>query len=132
MGEKKISRKKAKIFLLGFAFKGRPPTSDVRGSTTYSLIERLKKNGLTDITGYDPLVKKDDIVRSDARHAARPTPFLKGSHVIVIMNNNPHFEELNIPAILKNAKRPVLFVDAWALYPKAFLEGHPHVVHYQL
>ncbi len=89
----KISPAKATVSILGFAFKGVPATSDVRGSTTYGLIERLKKNKIKNIHGYDPYVKKSDIDRA-ALYLLRPDVGIKKSDVVVVMNNNPHFAEL--------------------------------------
>ncbi|NQU04312.1 MAG: nucleotide sugar dehydrogenase, partial [Syntrophaceae bacterium] len=40
------SREKIKIFIIGFAFKGEPETSDMRGSTTIDLLNNFKENGV--------------------------------------------------------------------------------------
>src|SRR3989338_4696816 len=58
--EHKKEVKNPKVLVLGFAFKGRPVTSDMRGSTTVPLIKRLQKF-TKNVYGYDLAVKRSDI-----------------------------------------------------------------------
>jgi len=129
--KQKISPAKATVSILGFAFKGTPANSDVRGSTTYGLIDRLKKQKIKNIFGYDPYVRKSDIDRT-ATYLVRPDAGIKKSDVIVVMNNNPHFAELDMRAYLEVMSRPVFLVDAWALYDIEDIGKLKHVVHYRL
>jgi UDP-N-acetyl-D-mannosaminuronic acid dehydrogenase len=52
--------KGANVLVLGFSFKGKPETSDIRDSPTLDLIARLKEMGAV-LRGHDPLVPKEEI-----------------------------------------------------------------------
>lgn len=108
--------KNKKIFILGFAFKGNPPTSDMRGSPTISLVKELQKNGYHTIFGFDPLVPKYEI-SSLGVHAVRvPKEGFKDARAIIIMHNHPMLGSLNIRELLALTKKESVFFDTWALY----------------
>ncbi|MEK7554906.1 MAG: nucleotide sugar dehydrogenase, partial [Patescibacteria group bacterium] len=109
-------RKNPKIFLLGFAFKGKPATSDMRGSTTVKLAERLRGMGYTNIFGYDPVVKKADISAIGVKHAATLERGFEGACAVGIMNNHIAFEGIDLSSLFKGTANPTMFFDAWALY----------------
>jgi len=50
----------SKIFIMGFAFKGEPETSDMRFSTTIDLVNYLKPF-CSKLYGYDAVVSKEKI-----------------------------------------------------------------------
>jgi len=108
--------KNPKIFLLGFAFKGKPATSDMRGSTTVKLVERLREMGYKNIYGYDPVVKRPEITAHRVKYAATPDVGFKDAHVIGVMNNHVAFEALNLKPLLKSASSPAMLFDSWAVY----------------
>lgn len=114
--EHKSDVKNPKIALLGFAFKGKPVTSDVRGSTTVILTTKLQQAGYKNIHGYDAAARKEDIVLHGAAHAATLVKAFGQADVIAVMNNHPDFEALDIRSLLPKAKKPVLFFDTWSLY----------------
>jgi len=102
----------SKILILGFAFKGSPPTDDVRFSPTIPVLEYLIKSG-ANVLGYDPYVK-DDVI---ADLGATPTNLkdIKDIDCILVMNNNKKFLELDYESILKNSKNITILVDGWQL-----------------
>ncbi len=126
-----IKPEKAKVCVIGFAFKGTPPTSDVRGSTTYGLIDRLKKKKVKTIFGYDPYVRRSDIDRT-AVYLLKPDEGIKQCDVIIIMNNSVHYRDLDMRGMLERITRPILLMDMWSLYPKEEITKLKHVVHYRL
>ncbi len=105
-----------KILIMGIAFKGRPATSDIRGSTSIGLIARLKKFGFNNIFVYDPVVKSDSIAHLGVKYTDNLKQAFSGADAIVVMNNNPAFEDLNIRSLLSLAHENVLLFDAWGLY----------------
>ena len=124
------SVRKPKIFLLGFAFKGVPATSDVRGSTTVALVERLRAKGYTNIHGYDPVVRKGDITASRVAHVADPKAGFAGAHLVGVMNNNATFGSLGMRALLRACAKPAMLFDPWSLYAPeeiAKVRGISHV-----
>lgn len=114
--KEKPNVKNPKIALLGFAFKGKPITSDVRGSTTVMLTKKLQQAGYANIHGYDSAARKEDIVRHSVKHAQKVEQGFKDADVVAVMNNHPDFEALDIRGLLAKAKTPVFFFDTWSLY----------------
>lgn len=121
-----------KVGVLGFAFKGVPVTSDVRGSTTYALMNSLKKKGMRYFSGYDPYVKRGDIELSQAKYRLSGKEAIVDHDIILVMNNNPHFAELDIRLFLEKSKGPIMLVDCWNLFSRDEIAKLPHVLHYRL
>lgn len=109
------SKSKPKVFILGLAFKGQPVTSDVRGSTTIGLINKIKRK-VGSIYVYDPAVSVDDIKNSGTRVIRKPADGFNKADAVVVMNNNPDFEKLDVKRLLKLSNKPVFFFDTWSLF----------------
>jgi UDP-N-acetyl-D-mannosaminuronic acid dehydrogenase len=124
--------KSPKIFLMGLAFKGRPATSDLRGSPTLALLGFLKKRGYQNIVGYDAVVPGTDIARCGVKVASTISEGTHGAHAVVIMNNHEAFAGLNLTKVLKNTQDRALFFDTWAMYDGTDVDSAPHVVHRRL
>lgn len=108
-------KSKPKVFILGLAFKGRPVTSDIRGSTTISLINKIKGK-VESVHVYDPAVSANDIKNSGTRVIRKPADGFSKADAVVIMNNNPDFEKLDIKKLLRLSNKPVFFFDTWSLF----------------
>ncbi len=121
--------KKPKLLILGFAFKGRPVTSDLRGSTTIPLVEKLKKH-TKNIYGFDPAVKRADITNLGVKHVADLRKGFEGADAVIVMNNNPVFEELPIRSLLALTNKPCFLFDTWGLYEKPEI-GKVRHAHYK-
>lgn len=124
-------KKNSKVFILGFAFKGRPVTSDIRGSTTISLVNKIKGK-VKDIYGYDPAVSLDDIKNIGVKSVNKPVDGFKKADAVVVMNNNPDFEKLDVKGLLKLANKPVFFFDTWAVFDQNDLGKLENVVYKRL
>ena len=109
------NKKNTKVFILGFAFKGRPVTSDIRGSTAVSLVSKIKGK-VGSIYSYDPAVTVKDIKNNGAIPILKPSQGFKSADVVVVMNNNPDFEKLDIRQLLKLSKKPVFLFDTWGIF----------------
>jgi len=118
---KKSEIKNPKILILGFAFKGRPVTSDVRGSTTLILVKKLQKQ-FKNLYGFDPAVRRSDITDHKVKYVSDIKKGFEGADAVIIMNNNPAFEDLDVRGLLRSANKPVLFFDTWGLYKKEEVE----------
>ena len=114
--------KNPKILILGFAFKGEPLTSDVRGSTAIALVQRLRSLGRPLFFGFDPAVRKDDVARDRVNLVRDPQAGFKNADAVIVMNNNRAFAELDVRSLLAKSSRPVLFFDSWALYNREEIE----------
>lgn len=108
--------KNPKITILGFAFKGRPVTSDVRGSMTDKVISALIEKKFTNIHGFDPAVRKEDIMHAGAQYVRDIRKGIANTDVILVMNNNPKFESLAICELLAKVKKPLFLFDTWGIF----------------
>lgn len=130
--KEKAGVKNPKIALLGFAFKGKPVTSDVRGSTTVLLTKKLQQAGYSNIHGFDATARQEDIVAHGVKYALRVEQGFKNADAVVVMNNHPDFETLDIRGLLTKAKTPVLFFDTWSLYDPDEVGKVKGVIHKRL
>ena len=125
----KKTTKNSKIFILGLAFKGQPLTSDTRGSTSLLLARKLQKKGYQNIWGFDPMVAKEAAVQSKIKYAADIRKGFDRADVILIMNNNPDFEKIEMRRYLNFSRSPILFFDAWHLFHKEEIEKVSGVIY---
>jgi len=113
---KKNSR--LKISLLGFAFKGVPETSDLRGSISIDffniLRDKIKKN--IKIYGYDPLVKKKDLKNNKIFLVKNIKEAFVNANLVVILNNNKKFKTLNIKYYTSLMAKNSMIYDFWNLF----------------
>ena len=105
---------KGKIYILGFAFKGRPNTSDIRFSPTLDVVNLLLERN-KNIYGYDSVVEKSKIETIGVRYADFNEGF-KEADCVIIMNNHPAFASLDVVKHLRTSQKPVLFFDTWRLH----------------
>lgn len=118
-----------KVAILGFAFKGVPATSDMRGSTTLTLIKRLNNLPISvKLVGYDPHVSAKDIASTGVTPALSLEEAIKDSAIVVIMNNNLAFKDISAD-IFKDRTEPVLFYDTWGLHGEESFADLTHVDH---
>ncbi len=103
-----------KISLLGIAFKGRPATDDIRGTTAKPIFEELKRAfPKAEFFGFDPVVGPEEIrgfglqPKTDAREA------ILQSHVALILNNHPFFSSLPLEKWSKEMGGPGIIYDFW-------------------
>lgn len=105
----------AQVFLVGFAFKGWPETSDMRDSPTLELVNLLNQAGVH-MRGYDPVVKPEDLDKLHGIQSISLEDGFKGADAIFIMNNHPSYEDWNLNTLLDTMKKPGLFVDGWSMF----------------
>jgi len=120
---KSIKQRDAKIFVVGFAFKGHPETADIRESPTIILVKELKKQ-FQKIFGYDPIVPKEDIEKLGVTFSDLEGGFLN-SDCVIIVNNHQSYQSLDIEKLLKTANKDCVFVDCWGLFDK--LKNNPNI-----
>lgn len=116
------NRENCKIFIIGFAFKGVPETSDMRNSSTLDLLELLRENNFKNIYGFDPVVDGRDIETLGIKNCSFDVGFVNAD-IVLIMNNHPLYSQLDIVSLLEKTNKKCLFVDGWAIFePKEILK----------
>ena len=112
---KNKNKKNIKIFLIGFAFKGEPETSDIRDSTTLAFLKILIKNGYKNIYGYDPVVNSKEIKKLGIKFSNLETGFKKAD-LVLFMNNHKMYANLNIISLAKQMNNNSILYDSWNIY----------------
>lgn len=110
-----------RISILGFAFKGNPPTSDVRFSPTLDVLQLLKEIPGVKLFGHDFVVSSDVIARHGAEPIEEVRDIFKNKHVVIVMNNHPGYRKL--PIVHHLMEKPALLFDTWSLFPKEDFVG---------
>ncbi|MFA4954177.1 MAG: nucleotide sugar dehydrogenase [Patescibacteria group bacterium] len=106
---------------LGLAFKGKPETSDIRGSTALDLAKELRIRGFTGrYLSFDPLAAHEEL----RQEGFEPLPLedvFKQAQAVLIMNNHPVFETLNLPQLCAGSQVKYFF-DGWHLHHPSSLQ----------
>lgn len=103
-----------KVAVLGMAFKGVPETNDLRGSPTIALVESLGKeitNG--DIYCWDPVIPGTELSSYGYKSGATLNEVLEGACAIVLVNNHPELDDLDLVALSESSSGPMLIYDFW-------------------
>jgi len=117
--EKINCKKKNKIVLLGLAFKGNPPTSDLRGSVSLDFIKELKENfKKSDIYGYDNFLSDKAFSNLKISRLENIKNCFINTNIILILNNNIKFSQLNLNKLSKLMSEEKMIYDCWNLYSK--------------
>jgi len=104
-----------RVFVIGFAFKGWPETSDMRDSPTLELVKMLHLAGVQ-ISGFDPVVKAENLNEVENVKATSLEAGFINADAVFIMNNHPSYEDWNLLALLETMKKPGLFMDGWSMF----------------
>ncbi|MBF0300617.1 MAG: nucleotide sugar dehydrogenase [Oligoflexia bacterium] len=116
---KKVNKtiKNARVFIVGFAFKGEPETSDLRDSTTLFFLQELKKY-TSNIIGYDPVAFEAELEGLDIEVTTDVERGFKDADVVFVMNNHRSYQHWEIDKYIKTMNRPGLIYDGWYLFAK--------------
>ncbi|MBI2890113.1 MAG: nucleotide sugar dehydrogenase [Nitrospirae bacterium] len=114
-----------KVFVLGFAFKGEPETTDMRGSPTLDFIRALRPR-VRAVYGYDALIPKEVVESTGARYRRIPAGF-SASDAVVFMNNHRSFSTIDIYGLARSMRRPAVIFDGWSFFDPEEVERIPGV-----
>jgi nucleotide sugar dehydrogenase len=103
-----------RIAVLGLAFKGRPETDDLRGTLAKPLIDQLKARfPQADLVGWDPIVDHAGIQSLGLLPCGSVQEAFRGTHLLILQNNHPAFETLDLTALSAAMATPALIYDFW-------------------
>jgi nucleotide sugar dehydrogenase len=112
---KGLKLSETRVFLVGFAFKGWPETSDMRDSPTLELLNLLHQAGVR-ISGFDPVVISEHLDKLDGVQSVSLEDGFKDADAVFVMNNHPSYEDWNLLSLLETMKKPGLFLDGWSMF----------------
>ncbi|RSM49927.1 nucleotide sugar dehydrogenase [Actinoplanes sp. ATCC 53533] len=99
-----------RLAVLGWAYKGWPPTDDMRGTPIAFMMPAFSAAGIT-VTGHDPMVT-DDVIRQYGGDPVSLDKAFTDADAVLIINDHPDYRAIRIPEILGEA-RPAFIYDSW-------------------
>ena len=102
-----------KILVLGLAFKGTPPTNDIRMSQSIQLIKKLKKMKIN-IKTWDAVLDKHNYREYSFVTYKKLINEYEKADIVLILNNNDENRKI-ISECLNNSKKPKLIFDGWSI-----------------
>ncbi|MFG1951488.1 nucleotide sugar dehydrogenase [Micromonospora sp. NPDC048830] len=106
----------ARLAVLGWAYKGWPPTDDMRGTPVTTMLPILADAGLV-VLGHDPMVT-DEVIQ---RHGGVPTSLDKAfaeADAVLVLNDHPDYRALPVGAMLRGTGVRLVF-DSWRILDEA-------------
>jgi UDP-N-acetyl-D-mannosaminuronic acid dehydrogenase len=104
-----------KVCVSGLAFKGIPDTSDLRGSNSVNICNRLKQLDF-DLDLHDFFAIKEEV---DALGIGKFTDDIyeasEGHSILLIWNNNVRYSRMDVVQLIKGMKDNALILDAWGV-----------------
>lgn len=123
LSQQSIPVENVTIGILGLAFKGKPETSDVRGSITTDVVQALRAMGFSGtIIGHDPLVSPEDALLIGVQYTSIDEIFKKGNAVLQLTNSSV-YEILDFESLLKNSSVKYFF-DGWQVHQSEKLRDY--------
>ncbi len=118
---KKLNLKNKTVAVFGFAFKGVPPTNDVRVSPTLEVVAELIQTGAS-IRGFDHVVERQKIEAIGAKYAQSIEEALNKADVAVFMTNNKEFFDPEVAKLLGKMNKNGVVFDGWGIFDKKQVE----------
>jgi len=102
----------ARLAVLGWAYKGWPPTDDMRGTAIASMMPVFAEAGIT-VLGHDPMVTNEVIHAYGGEPVSLDKAFSEADGVLII-NDHPDYRAIQADAVLSGAK-PLFIYDSWRI-----------------
>jgi UDP-N-acetyl-D-mannosaminuronic acid dehydrogenase len=117
MRETRESLDGARFFLMGFAYKGWPPTDDMRGAPVLPMLEVFRRERIA-LFGHDYLVSPERITACGVTPCNLEEGFA-GSDGVLVITDHPEYARLDLPKPLASLRRPAVLYDCWRILDEA-------------
>jgi UDP-N-acetyl-D-mannosaminuronic acid dehydrogenase len=111
--EARGSAEGARLAVLGWAYKGWPPTDDLRGAPIHVMLPIFRAAGL-DLRGHDYLVAPD-VIRGLGATPVTAEAAWEDADAVLVITNHPEYAKLDLPARLGVMRRPAVLFDSWRI-----------------
>jgi UDP-N-acetyl-D-mannosaminuronic acid dehydrogenase len=111
--EARGSTEGARLFVMGWAYKGWPPTDDMRGAPVLPMLPLFRAAGLL-LRGHDYLVKAE-VIRSFGAQPVTTEAGFEGADGALLVTNHPEYAKLELPRLLETMRRPAVVYDSWRI-----------------
>jgi UDP-N-acetyl-D-mannosaminuronic acid dehydrogenase len=103
-----------RIAVLGLAFKGRPETSDLRGTLAVPLIEALRRRfAEAHVVGFDAVVPGPEVDALGIEAVPTLEAAFAGTDLVVIQNNHPAFATMDLDTLADRLAPDAVIYDMW-------------------
>jgi UDP-N-acetyl-D-mannosaminuronic acid dehydrogenase len=103
----------ARLAVLGWAYKGWPPTDDMRGAPVLPMLPLFRAAGL-ELRGHDVLVPAPVIADLGATPSSVEAA-VAGADAVLVTSNHPEYAKLDLPSLLASLRRPAVLFDSWRI-----------------
>lgn len=103
----------ATVSVLGWAYKGWPPTDDMRGAPILDMLEPFREAKVT-LRGHDVLVSRA-MIRA---HGAEPVDLagaFRDADAVLVITNHPEYRHMPLQQFLTLMNRPAVLFDSWRI-----------------
>jgi nucleotide sugar dehydrogenase len=109
-----VDDSRRKVAVLGMAFKGVPETNDLRGSPTIALVKSLSEAiPNAEIYCWDPVIPSAELLSYGYKSRSTLNELLQGVCAIILVNNHPELDNLDLVALSESSSVPMLIYDFW-------------------
>jgi len=115
----------ARVLVLGFAYKGWPPTDDMRGAPSVPILEVLRPAGL-ELYGHDYLVA-DSVLRGLGVTPCGIEEGFTDSDGVLVITDHPDYARLDVEKLVNCLRRPALVFDCWRILGEDRIRSVPSV-----
>ncbi|GAA2589773.1 nucleotide sugar dehydrogenase [Winogradskya consettensis] len=109
-----------RLAVLGWAYKGWPPTDDMRGTPIADMMPIFSAAGIT-VTGHDPMVT-EDVIRQYGGDPVSLDKAFTDADAILVINDHPDYRSIEVTELLGDS-RPALIFDSWRILDSAAVEA---------
>jgi UDP-N-acetyl-D-mannosaminuronic acid dehydrogenase len=118
MSEELGATEGARLSVLGWAYKGWPPTDDMRGSPISAMMPVFADAGIH-VLGHDPMVTAEAVRRYGAEPVSLDTAFASANGVLII-TDHPDYRAIRPDVLLQHAK-PRFIYDSWRILDESMV-----------
>ena len=105
--------KSAKVVLSGMAFKGRPETSDLRGSSSVNIAQKLKRGGYYNLRLHDFVAYPAEMAALEVGEVYEDlTAACKDAAALLVLTNHKRYEDFELP------NKNLTVLDVWQVCKK--------------
>lgn len=116
--------------IMGVAFKGRPETSDLRGTLAIPLIAEIRKQyPHIELVAFDPAVPDRDIAGLGVTPCARAEEAFSDAAFVIYQNNNASFATLSLSALSGLMQQDGVIYDMWNQYLTERAQVRPDIAY---
>ena len=102
--------------MLGWAYKGWPPTDDMRGTPIATMMPVFAAAGIT-VLGHDPMVTPD-VIRQYGGEPVSLDKAFSDSDAVLVINDHPDYRAIQVDSVLAG-NPPGLIYDSWRILDEA-------------